>query len=272
MQENKVQLILSDIDGTILDDNHQIDRQLPMTIQKLKEKELPFILASARSPKGIIPLAQALGLIDFPIVCYNGALIIESTLRRNQFIAEHPLREKEVVRIISELKENFPHVAINLYSGMDWIVEQTDEWVAQEMNITDDSPLHMSFEHYFDLKKHTHKLLLIEEAAVINQVQEYLESLNLPDVSIYLSKDNYLEVTSTHVSKEQALLDIADYYNIPLTNIMAFGDNFNDLPMIKRAGIGVAMGNAPEEVKQGADIVTDSNNEHGVTRIIAQYI
>ena len=70
-----IRLIISDIDGTILNDHHQIDPQLASLIPDLKREEIPFVLASARSPKGMAPIAKELGIEDCPMACYNGALI-----------------------------------------------------------------------------------------------------------------------------------------------------------------------------------------------------
>lgn len=81
-----------------------------------------------------------------------------------------------------------------------------------------------------------------------------------------------MEVTATHVSKEQALYEIAQHYQVPLEQVMTIGDNFNDLPMLCLAGLGVAMGNAPEAVKTETKAVTKSNNEHGVAEAIEKYV
>ena len=70
-----IRLIISDIDGTILNDHHQIDPQLAALIPDLKRETIPFVLASARSPKGMAPIARELGIEDCPMACYNGALI-----------------------------------------------------------------------------------------------------------------------------------------------------------------------------------------------------
>ena len=117
-----------------------------------------------------------------------------------------------------------------------------------------------------------HKLLLIDEAPVIQKLHDYLQTLYFAKTAFYLSKDNYMEVTAKHVSKEQALYEIAQHYQVPLEEVMTVGDNFNDLPMLRLAGLGVAMGNAPEAVKTEAKAVTKSNNEHGVAEAVEKYV
>lgn len=81
-----IRLIISDIDGTILNDHHQIDPQLTALIPDLKRETIPFVLASARSPKGMAPIARELGIEDCPMACYNGALIQKG----EQVLFEHP--------------------------------------------------------------------------------------------------------------------------------------------------------------------------------------
>lgn len=96
--------------------------------------------------------------------------------------------------------------------------------------------------------------------------------MGFPQTVFYLSKDNYLEVTAKHVSKEHALLEVAKYYDIPLEQIMTIGDNFNDSPMLALANLGVAMVNAPEGVKKSENLVTASNDQHGVTQAIIDHV
>ncbi|MCB5015503.1 fructose-phosphate phosphohydrolase SppA [Streptococcus mutans] len=268
-----IKLILSDIDGTILDNNHQVDAHLRDTITELKKESIPFVLASARSPHGMFPIAQELNLGANPIACYNGALIVEGNKKHYQTLIEHGLSKADVKKIVALIKKQFPHISINFYSGGDWIVEEIDQWVQIEADITKESPDIRNFDTLLtDDSIPIHKLLLIANAQAIQEFFTYLKRVNFEDASFYLSKDNYLEVTSQSVSKENALLEIAKYYDISLSQTMAIGDNYNDIPMLKLAGLGVAMANAPQAVKNEADIETVSNNDNGVSKVIEDYV
>ena len=270
-----IKLILSDIDGTILDNNHQVDAHLRDTITELKKESIPFVLASARSPHGMFPIAQELNLGANPIACYNGALIVEGNKEHYQTLIEHGLSKADVKKIVALIKKQFPHISINFYSGGDWIVEEIDQWVQIEANITKESPDIRNFDTLLtddSIPIPIHKLLLIANAQAIQEFFTYLKRVNFEDASFYLSKDNYLEVTSQSVSKENALLEIAKYYDISLSQTMAIGDNYNDIPMLKLAGLGVAMANAPQAVKNEADIETVSNNDNGVSKVIENYV
>ncbi|KXT84953.1 Cof-type HAD-IIB family hydrolase [Streptococcus panodentis] len=273
MTKRTIRLIISDIDGTILNDRHQVDQKLKDMIPALKELGIPFVLASARSPLGMEPIAQELGLDGNPLACYNGALVIKGDPQRYSTIIEHPLDKKEIRTFLELVKAEFPSVSINLYSGKDWIADRLDQWVQMEADITGEQPIiQNALLPVLDVLLPLHKLLLIDEPAVIQQLHAYLQTLDFPHTAFYLSKDNYLEVTAKHVSKEQALQEIAQYYQTPLEEVMTIGDNFNDIPMLRLAGLGVAMGNAPQGVKQEANVQTYSNNQHGAAEAVENYV
>ena len=273
MNNPNIKLVLSDIDGTILNDQHEIDSKLPQVISQLNEKNIPFILASARSPYGIFPLRTKLSLEDFPIACYNGALVLEGSITNYRTITEHVIQNQEVTFILEAIMREFPQVSISLYSGINWIVNRVDKWIRIEADITKDTPKVKDISKFItENNPSIHKLLLIEKPEIIQQVNELLKQLNLNDSAFYLSKENYLEITSKEVSKEKALLDLSEYYNVSLLNTMTIGDNYNDIPMLTMAGLGIAMSNAPKEVKVYADVETGNNNNHGVSDVINKYI
>lgn len=269
-----IKLILSDIDGTILNDKNVADSDLKKNIIELNRRKIPFVLASARSPRGMLTLAKELGVMDNPIACYNGALVVKNIQSSDyRTILSHGLNLSEVRQIFQILQKNFPEISINLYSGADWYVENLDKWVKIEADITNMTPIVTDLNQLVDkLEIPIHKLLLIGEPSEISQVMNYLRSANIVGSSFYLSKDNYLEITADKVSKEHALRELADYYQISLGNTMTLGDNFNDVPMLDLAKVGVAMDNAPVDVKVHADFVTKSNNENGVSYAIEKYV
>ena len=266
---SRIKLIMSDIDGTILDKNHQLDSYLIELMPLLKQCNIPFVLASARSPLGIAPISKELGITDCPIACYNGALISLG----DKILSQYSIDKSELLLLHDFLKKEFPTVSINVYSGKDWLVNTIDEWVEIEAQITGESPKVTSLADFLQEEKNLiHKLLLIDNAATIQKLKETLATMDFPQTDFYLSKDNYLEVTHNQVSKKQALLELAKYYQLSLSEIMTIGDNYNDIPMIETAGLGVAMGNAPTEVKTCANTVTDSNDQNGVSKAIKLYV
>ena len=264
-----IRLIISDIDGTILNDLHQIDSDLLTLIPDLKREEIPFVLASARSPKGMAPIAKELGIEDSPMACYNGALIQTG----EQVLFEHPLDKMEARNFIDWANQHFPQVSINLYSGEDWMTDRLDQWSQEEARITGENPLILPLsDSLLDPTKPLHKLLLIGEPEEIQALYRTISTKDFPSTACYLSKANYIEGTAKQVSKENALVELANHFHLSLEEVLSMGDNYNDLPMLKKAGIGVAMGNAPQEVKDGATVVTKTNNENGAGQAVETYV
>ncbi|MCV3763605.1 Cof-type HAD-IIB family hydrolase [Companilactobacillus farciminis] len=270
---SEIKLILSDIDGTILNDENVIDSGLKAAIGKLHQKNIPFVLASARSPEGMRQIASDLDVLDNPIACYNGALVVKDLQNKNYTtIFSHELNVAEVEKMFTILDQRFPEISINLYSGSDWYVNDLDKWVQIEADITKMNPIVKKLPAL--ITEHTvpiHKLLLIGETKQIQKALNYFKQLGFSNSSFYLSKPNYLEITNSNVSKEKALRELAKNYQLDLKNTMTLGDNFNDVPMLKIAGLGVAMQNAPSEVQKCANVVTETNNQNGVSKAIEKY-
>lgn len=271
---DEIKLILSDIDGTILDDENAIDSGLKRAVSKLKKQDVPFVLASARSPRGMLPIAKELELLDNPIACYNGALVIKDLEQADySTILSHELNIVEVKKIVNIVHQKFVDVSINLYSGDEWYVEKYDKWAKAEASITKLEPIETDIDQL--VKQHQrpiHKILLISDTEEIEQVLNYLHNGDLKNSSFYLSKPNYLEITNNNVSKEKALRELAKVYQISLSQAMTLGDNYNDAPMLKIAGLGVAMKNAPIEIQKCANVVTETNNNNGVSKAIEKYV
>jgi Cof subfamily protein (haloacid dehalogenase superfamily) len=267
-----IKLVLSDIDGTILDDHQSVDSELKQTLLSLRQKHIPFILSSARSPEGMYPIAEDLGILDYPIACYNGAYVIKRLDQEDvSVISSHVLPESELRSIFQLISKSYSTVSINLYSRNKWYVSETDRWINAESKITNLDPIITDLNE-FSSSAPVHKLLLIDEVDTISNLMDALQSLNLEQSSFILSKDNYLEVTNKKASKKEALRELANYYKIKIKDTMTLGDNFNDVPMFEASGLGVAMKNAPEQVKQIADVITESNNDNGVSKALKKYL
>ncbi|MZN39538.1 Cof-type HAD-IIB family hydrolase, partial [Bifidobacterium pseudocatenulatum] len=235
---------------------------------------IPFILASARSPKGMIPITEELNITDNPIICYNGALVLKKQKSGHYTsLFSHELNRTDVQQLINLINTKFPHVTINLYSGSEWYVDKIDKWTKIEADITKEHPIVKNIQQLLlNVALPIHKLLLIGASEEIKQLLGYCTNLRLPNSSFYLSKDNYLEITHRDVSKDKALIELSKYYDVPLENTMAIGDNFNDIPMLSLAGLGVVMDNAPEEVKKSTNLKTTDNNHNGVSKAIRKFI
>ena len=153
---SSIRLIVSDIDGTILDQQHQVDPDLIELIPKLQEKKIPFILASARSPIGIAPIARRLGVHQEPIASYNGALIVKG----EEILFEHSLNKDEIRTFLHRVEELDSSISINCYSGSVWFNSREDQWTQVEASITGETPqIQPLSQTLSDDALHLHKLL-----------------------------------------------------------------------------------------------------------------
>ena len=264
----KVELVFSDIDGTLLNSKHEVTAEASQIIQDLVKKGTKIILASARPPGAMVSIADEVRLSS-PLVCFNGALITQYTEGSFDDLYSLTLERLDALQLYQTISTKFPEISFNIYSSERWYVEQEDEWVKQEAAITKMDPESISMEYF--LKEHlpVHKILCMGNPDDIQKLEDELAGANLSNISYYRSKDTYMEIVNNQVSKLGALHFLCEKYGVELANTLAIGDNFNDMPMIIHAGKGIAMGNAPDEVKQAADCVTDTNDENGFYKALA---
>ena len=256
----KYKTVFSDIDGTLLNTKHQIPEDTKKKIQKINKEGIPYVLVSARMPKGMTAIRDELGAKS-PMICYSGALVVDEEDNPIYSVAISKENAKNLCKRIQELNAK---ISINIYTNDEWLVEDKEEyWAAQESDITGVIPEEVSFED-------GHKILCMGNKEEIAQLEQQLIK-EFPEIRIYRSKDTYLEIMSMKASKSDAIHMLKNHFHVEREEIIAFGDNFNDIDMLQYAGLGVAMGNASDEVKQAADIVTDINDNEGERQILDKY-
>ncbi|OPJ56649.1 Cof-type HAD-IIB family hydrolase [Clostridium chromiireducens] len=263
-----LKMVCLDIDGTLLNSKHEITEKVKSTINVVaNEKKIPVILVSARMPKGIKFLQKELG-IEEPIICYSGSLILD---KDNDVLAKEFIDVSDLEEIYKLTSKNNIHMS--LYKDDEWYIEELDYWARQESEITNIIPNIINFKELIEKWKKDrlgpNKILCMSKPEEINFLKENIKGINL---NIYPSKPTYLEIMPTKASKTSAINCLQKKYNIVRSEIITMGDNYNDIDMLEYAGIGVAMGNAPEEVKIHADDITLTNDENGVAEALIKYI
>lgn len=265
---NNFKMICLDIDGTLLNSKHEISKKVKKSINvAANEKNIPVILVSARMPKGITFLQKELE-IEQPIICYSGALILDK---------DNSILSKEIIEVFN-LKEIYKlasehNIHMSLYKDNEWYIEEMDYWAKQESEITNIIPTVTNFKELIEAweKEGTgpNKILCMAEQDKIILLKEGTKAIKL---NIYPSKPTYLEIMPANASKTSAISVLQKKFNVKQSEIIAMGDNYNDIDMLEYAGIGVAMGNAPEEVKNHGNDVTLTNDEDGVAVALEKYV
>lgn len=262
-------LVCSDIDGTLLNKDRELSQRTIDVVQGISP--IPFILISSRMPKAMIHLQKELGITNFPMVAYNGALIVN----QNKVIFSEEIGSNVTNEIAKFCKKTSIH--ISLYHNDDWFVPAMDYWADREQNntkvIPHVRPIQKTLIKWMEEKKGAHKIMCMGEENEIEQLSLFLQKEFEHEVIGYRSKATYLEISPRNISKKTAieLLLKLEYPSIGLENVIAFGDNYNDIEMLQSVGVGVAMQNAIDSVLAVAKKKTLSNKEDGVAVFLEQY-
>lgn len=254
-------LVFLDIDGTLLDSNHQIMPQTKQILNRLEKRGTPIILCSARSPSGVETVERQAELHS-PIVCYGGGLILtadRATLRDEGIDPETAVSFKRFVL------DRYGDVVVSAYSYGDWLVDDAGHpAIRREARITQCVPLPAGdLRAALRASSHIHKLLCIGTEQQIAAIQDSAAGA-FPGLTLVRSGPIYLEVMPKDVSKRTAAAQLGEYFGVTRERMAAFGDSFVDLELLRYVGLGVAMGNAPREVRQAVGRVTASNDEEGI--------
>jgi Cof subfamily protein (haloacid dehalogenase superfamily) len=271
-----VKLICTDIDGTLLNKDRVIDDFTIKVFNQL-DKSIQVILASSRMPKALWHLQKTLNIEHMPLISYNGGLILSSgiTFDPGKVISSITIPGEDVNHIINLAQTQKLHISI--YQDNTWLASAIDFYAEREIKNTRVNPdgLLSDFsetELNTFLQKGAHKIMLMGKPDLIDVMEESLRTH--PTITVWRSKDIYLEITP-HTNKSEGLATLLNkfpaYTDISAENIMSFGDNYNDLELIKDVKFGIAVGNSVETVKNAAYAVTKSNIEHGVADYIDKF-
>lgn len=253
--------VFSDFDGTLLTSDHKISPRTLRAIQRITNNGIPFVPISARSPLGILPYAKQIENYNV-IVAFSGALILDRNLNALYSVNI----SAEDIQAINQLLAEHPALGVNYYTDDECVARDVNnKWVIFERGVTK-----IQIDPYDENVRYSpHKIQIIGEKEEILNVENRLKTA-FPHLSICRSHPNFLEVMHESATKGNAVRFLEDYFNVKIEEAIAFGDNFNDLDMLENVGLGVAMGNAPEEIKQAANRVTATNNEDGLALILEE--
>ena len=265
----KYKIIALDIDGTLISSKHKMLLETRDALIAAQEKGLKVVLASGRPTPGMMNLAKELELERFGgfVLSYNGGRI--TNMKTGEVIHEVFLTPEEAHEIYDLAKVN--KVNIMAYDGGDIITEDYDEYIQLESGINM-MPLKTADDFRKDVVNNTIKTLTTGTPKVIAEVEKrYIETFG-DRFSICRSMPFFLEVMPKGVNKAAILGKLLKTLDMTPADMLACGDGFNDIEMVKCAGFGVAMGNAIDEVKAVADYVTRSNDDNGIVDVLEKFI
>jgi Cof subfamily protein (haloacid dehalogenase superfamily) len=261
--------VFIDMDGTLLQKDHTISDTTKQVIKKLLDKGVFIVPISARPLHAILPISKEVFPDNIPVVSLNGSYIFLN----GEIIYQSSVPLEEVINVQKEIA---PHdVSAMYYSQMDWYAEKDNAHIQKEQKITDVKikiqPFHLTIDEWKAKKSGPNKILIAGNPDLIDNIEKELIDQHGDKLNMSKSKTTYLEVMSLTSSKTKAIQFLLDKYGIKRNEIIAIGDNYNDKEMIEFAGVGVAMGNAPDEIKKVANYITDTNNDDGVAKALNHF-
>ncbi len=273
-RERPYDLVAIDIDGTLVTSENKLSVAVASLIRETQARGIGVTLVSGRAKMKMTPLLKELGLM-LPYISSGGAHIIDPL--NNLTILYRSLGQAETAEIVelaraaqvSIISQEPDHL---FYEGS---VEELDQLIAvskiDAIGVGDFQVEILRVDDVLQANADPSKITLYGEPDLLLVIEKKLQLLNLPIYLTY-SVPTYLEITRSGVNKGEALKLLAAYLAVPLERILVIGDGQNDISMFEIAGMAVAMGNAPDEVKEIANLVAPSNDEDGVVWVLRELV
>ena len=264
------EIIVLDIDGTLVNSQKVITPHTLKTLINLQKLGKKVVLASGRPIQGILGHAKTLRLNDFGgyILAYNGGAVINA--HSNEVMNSKYFPNEIILEICEELKST--NVTINTYEN-DKIIEGNalnkysdieSKIVGMEAKFVENFAEYVTF--------NINKLLLAGDPDEILRLEKLFSERYKGVIGVFRSEEFFLELVPLGIDKAKSIDVLLNKLGLNSKQCIACGDGYNDITMIQYAGLGVAMGNAVDEVKATADIITVTNDEDGVAKIVEEYM
>jgi Cof subfamily protein (haloacid dehalogenase superfamily) len=259
-------LMAVDIDGTLLDSGGNLTEDTRKAIKSGVEKGLVFTIATGRPIQGVEYLNEMLNL-DLPFITYNGAMVVMG--KTKEVLYEQKLSAKDAKSII-ELGEKYG-VTIIVWKNNQLYINRIDEKSEKYKAISKVEPILIKDVNKL-ISDGVTKIVWYDEVEKIETFQEEIGQFLNGSINYHTSRPYLLEFVDKNASKAIAMEKLGEHFKIKQSEMIAIGDGFNDLSMIEYAGLGVAMANSKEAIKEKADYITLSNDENGVAHVINKFI
>jgi Cof subfamily protein (haloacid dehalogenase superfamily) len=265
-----IRLLALDLDDTLLRSDLSISYRTRNVIKKAEAAGVTVVLASGRAPAAMEQFSRLLGMQKRPgyLVCNNGTIIQESHTRRCVYEIRIPA-ETGLIAYDLAAAEGFP---VQIYEDDIMYVSRSNEFADYDQKLT--GLRQVVVENFRDMVANgCYKLLIPGDPMLLTPLESIIKTYLGKDITLFTSKPYYLEVLPADTDKGTALAKVAEILGIPREAVLAIGDSMNDEAMIRWAGMGVAMANGDERIKNIASLVTErSNDDDGVAEVIEKFI
>ncbi|GGA92095.1 sugar-phosphatase [Ornithinibacillus halotolerans] len=260
-------LIAIDMDGTLLNDHHEVPNDVKETLTEAKRLGVKIVLCSGRPIGGMKKYIEELNLNEAGdyAIAYNGAFV--QATDTNEVVSELSLTHDDLVNLYTVSKELDTPMHFFDAKGLYTPNADISDYTVLE-SFLNKIPLHYRQVDEVDATTSFPKVMYIDHPEQLTKTIQSLPKELYDQYTIVQSSPYFLEFVHPQANKGNAVKQLAETLGIKQEEVMCIGDNGNDLPMIQYAGCGVAMGNAIPKVKDIADFTTKSNNESGVAHAI----
>jgi Cof subfamily protein (haloacid dehalogenase superfamily) len=258
-------LVAIDIDGTLLNDQYELTETTKEALRRTEEEGVKIVLCSGRAPLSVLPILEEAGIEGY-FISHNGAVTTHSKTR--EILYEAGFFADSLKDIIQYCRTSNIHT--DFCTAFDMYTEKLDDEEVVKMYQQYHAEPKL-VEDVLAMQDRLVKFTLFAADEVLTKAHADFQGMNLP-VQTIRSGPYYIDIIEKATSKGTALSNLAKHLQIPMSQTVAIGNYYNDLEMIKMAGIGVAVANAPDDVKQQADLVVASNNDNGVAAALEQLV
>lgn len=265
-----IRLVAVDIDGTLLNSQNQLSALTKETIRTLRRNGVKLILCTGRPFYGLHQLVKELGLDgeEEYVVSFNGAVAQEIESNRILFKQAIPFGDfHEIEQLSRELGVGY-HIQSD--DGIYTSNEEANRYTIFDGDLNGTSVQYRPLADLRDVS--INKVMFVESKAYLDKVVETIPRYFFNKYNLMKSLDCFFEFLNKKANKGTALQLLTEKLGIHQSEILAIGDNDNDISMLEYAGVGVAMGNASASAKAAANFVTKTNDEDGVAYAIRNYI
>ncbi|MBQ9441782.1 MAG: HAD family hydrolase [Selenomonadaceae bacterium] len=260
-----IKIIFSDIDGTFLNSQKKVTDLTAQAVKSIIAKNLKFVLVSARMPEAIYPITEKIG-VKIPVISYNGALILTED---EKILNDKKILAVDAKNILSEMFKGWEDISVGYYSGRKWFVQKIDERIEYEIKSTKVQTEISNFDELLEKNILPNKIFVRCDPKICEEM-EFELGKKFKNLNVVRSAPHLLEVMDKSVSKAEGIKILLNHYGASKDEAIAFGDNYNDIEMLRYIPRSVAMANAPDGVRKFARFVTDSNDDSGIYTYLAK--
>lgn len=264
-------LIVLDLDGTLLTDEKKISPKTKQTLHKAKEQGHEIMIATGRPYRASEMYYKEL-VLNTPIVNFNGAFV-HHPLDQNWETFHQPMEvgvAREIVQACHDFDFSFRNIIAEVMD--DVYFHYHDERLIDVFNFGEPNVTTGDLRNY--LTESPTSMLIHADEEHVTEIRKHLSSVHAEviDHRRWAAPWHVIEIVKSGLNKAVGIEKVASHLEIPQNRIIAFGDEDNDLEMLKYAGVGVAMGNAIEPLKSVADDITLSNEEDGIAAFLNSHL